>query len=838
MTDDEFSDRVVYLHGDLDLKIIEARYLPNMDMVSERIRRFFAAFDTCRPNKPPQSHHRKIITSDPYVTVCLAGATVARTRVISNSQSPHWNERFRIPLAHPVSHVEFHVKDNDVFGADMIGIAKVSAARILSGECVSEWFPIINSYGKSPKPDCAVRLEMSFTRCDDNVLYRHGIAANPSEYGISNCYFPMRHGGGVTLYQDAHVPDGALPEIKLQNGDIYKHEKCWEDICHAILEAHHMVYIAGWSIFHKVKLVREPSRPLPSGGNLTLGDLLKYKSQEGVRVLLLVWDDKTSHSKFFINTAGVMQTHDEETRKFFKHSSVHCVLSPRYASSKLSIFKQQVVGTLFTHHQKCVIVDSQAPGNYRKISAFLGGLDLCDGRYDTPEHRLFRDLDTHVFKDDYHNPTIPAGTKGPRQPWHDLHCKVEGPAAYDVLANFEQRWRKATRWSEFGKRFKRVTHWHDDALIKLERISWILSPSSTTPEDDPKLWVSKEEDPENWHVQVFRSIDSGSVKGFPKDIYEVEAKNLICAKSLVIDKSIQTAYIQAIRAAQHFIYIENQYFLGSSFAWPSYKEAGADNLIPMELALKITSKIRANERFAVYVVIPMWPEGAPSSASVQEILFWQGQTMQMMYEIIAQELKAQNIEHSIPQDYLNFYCLGNREQIPNGSSPDNSEMVSASQKFERFMIYVHAKGMVVDDEYVILGSANINQRSMAGSRDTEIAMGAYQPHYTWGKTKGHPRGQVYGYRTSLWAEHTEELNNLFDEPESLECVQKINKIAEDNWKRYTADDFTPLQGHLLNYPVSVDSKGKVTALPGQEYFPDVGGKILGSRTTLPDALTT
>lgn len=38
---------------------------------------------------------------------------------------------------------------------------------------------------------------------------------------------------------------------------------------------------------------------------------------------------------------GVMATHDEETRKFFKHSSVSCVLSPRYASSKLSIFKQQ-----------------------------------------------------------------------------------------------------------------------------------------------------------------------------------------------------------------------------------------------------------------------------------------------------------------------------------------------------------------------------------------------------------------------------------------------------------------------------------------------------------------
>jgi hypothetical protein len=41
---------------------------------------------------------------------------------------------------------------------------------------------------------------------------------------------------------------------------------------------------------------------LPAGGDLTLGDLLKYKSEEGVRVLLLVWDDKTSHDKVFFKT--------------------------------------------------------------------------------------------------------------------------------------------------------------------------------------------------------------------------------------------------------------------------------------------------------------------------------------------------------------------------------------------------------------------------------------------------------------------------------------------------------------------------------------------------------
>lgn len=51
--------------------------------------------------------------------------------------------------------------------------------------------------------------------------------------------------------------------------------------------------------------------------------------------------------------------------------------------------------------------------------------------------------------------------------------------------------------------------------------------------------------------------------------------------------------------------------------------AGANNLIPMEIALKIAEKIRAHERFAAYIVIPMWPEGVPTGNAVQRILFWQ-----------------------------------------------------------------------------------------------------------------------------------------------------------------------------------------------------------------------
>jgi len=50
-------------------------------------------------------------------------------------------------------------------------------------------------------------------------------------------------------------------------------------------------------------------------------------------------------------------------------------------------------------------VDADAGNDKRKIVAFVGGLDLCDGRYDNPNHPLFRTLQT-LHKDDYHNPTF------------------------------------------------------------------------------------------------------------------------------------------------------------------------------------------------------------------------------------------------------------------------------------------------------------------------------------------------------------------------------------------------------------------------------------------------
>ena len=38
-----------------------------------------------------------------------------------------------------------------------------------------------------------------------------------------------------------------------------------------------------------------------------------------------------------------------------------------------------------------------------------------------------------------------------------------------------------------------------------------------------------------------------------------------------------------------------------------------------------------------------------------------------------------------------------------------------------FQVYIHAKVCIVDDRLAIIGSANINERSQRGDRDSEVA---------------------------------------------------------------------------------------------------------------------
>lgn len=90
---------------------------------------------------------------------------------------------------------------------------------------------------------------------------------------------------------------------------------------------------------------------------------------------------------------------------------------------------------------------------------------------------------------------------------------------------------------------------------------------------------------------------------------------------------------------------------------------------------------------------------------------------------------------------------------------------------------------------------------------------------------------------SLWAEHIGTIEECFNHPESLECVRRVRALGELNWKQFAADEITEMKGHLLKYPVDVDTKGKVGPIAGCEKFPDVGGNIVGSFIAVQENLT-
>ena len=89
--------------------------------------------------------------------------------------------------------------------------------------------------------------------------------------------------------------------------------------------------------------------------------------------------------------------------------------------------------------------------------------------------------------------------------------------------------------------------------------------------------------------------------------------------------------------------------------------------------------------------------------------------------------------------------------------------------------------MIVDDAYIIVGSANINQRSMAGTRDTEMAVGCWQPAFP----ESNPYGEVHMFRRALWASHFMSTEQVLLYPGAIECVTRVKQMAYDNWQQYS-----------------------------------------------------
>uniref|UniRef100_A0AAY5LCX5 Phospholipase n=1 Tax=Esox lucius TaxID=8010 RepID=A0AAY5LCX5_ESOLU len=245
-------------------------------------------------------------------------------------------------------------------------------------------------------------------------------------------------------------------------------------------------------------------------------------------------------------------------------------------------------------------------------------------------------------------------------PWHDISSVVHGKAARDVARHFIQRW-------NFCKVRHTHTYTHTHKCADTNRpLTCVLCCA----------------------LQVLRSAADWSA-GIKHH-----------------EKSIHNAYIQTIAKSKHYIYIENQFFISCADNRTVHNKIG-DAIIE-----RILRAHKEGNKFRVYVVTPLLPgfEGDITTGggnALQAVMHFNYRTMSRGEYSIISQLKKEMDELQW-MNYISFCGLRTHAEL-------EGRLVTE-------LIYVHSKMLIVDDNIVIIGSANINDRSMLGKRDSEVAV--------------------------------------------------------------------------------------------------------------------
>ncbi|EAZ63080.2 phospholipase D [Scheffersomyces stipitis CBS 6054] len=440
----------------------------------------------------------------------------------------------------------------------------------------------------------------------------------------------------------------------------------------ALEMAKDVIFIHDWWLSPEIYLRR------PANGNQQwrLDRILQRKAQQGVKIFVIVYRNVGS-------TVSTDSLYSKHSILSLNEENIHVIRSPN----------QLLQNTYFwAHHEKLCIIDQTV--------AFVGGIDLCYGRYDTPDHVLVDDSDINfqtLSSDDrptaeefikfqtfpgkdYSNPRVKDffGLERPyesmydrnvvpRMPWHDVHMVTSGKVARDLARHFVQRW---------------------NYLLRQKR------PSRFTPLLTPPPDMSDEE---------------AKVMGLDGTC-EVQLLRSACNWSLGIkehEQSIQNAYLKLIETSEHFIYIENQFFVTSCII----EGTEIENRIGDAIVDRIIRAYKEKKVWKAIIVIPLMPGfesqvDEPDGSSVRVIMQCQYLSISRGLYSIFSKLRKFGVD---PDNYIQFFSLRKWGRI----GPDRTLVTE--------QLYIHAKTMIVDDRAVIIGSANINERSMRGIRDSEVA---------------------------------------------------------------------------------------------------------------------
>ena len=158
------------------------------------------------------------------------------------------------------------------------------------GEVINGWFDLLGT--KTGRKHGEIKMSIQFISKDSQEERTHI---------MEDAYFPAREGCQMTLYQDANTPQlPVFDGLCHPDGSSYVATNAWKDLYDSITNAQKFIYITGWSVNTNIQLLRGEDDP---EGKSNVGELLKAKAEDGVCVLLLLWDEPASSS------LGLMGTH-------------------------------------------------------------------------------------------------------------------------------------------------------------------------------------------------------------------------------------------------------------------------------------------------------------------------------------------------------------------------------------------------------------------------------------------------------------------------------------------------------------------------------------------------
>ncbi|KAK3353896.1 hypothetical protein B0T25DRAFT_222593 [Lasiosphaeria hispida] len=447
-----------------------------------------------------------------------------------------------------------------------------------------------------------------------------------SESNRYESYFPQREGHNAKWYVDGR-------------------DYFWA-VSVALEKAKETIYIADWWLSPELFLRRPPYY----NQEWRLDQILKRRAEAGVKIYVIVYRE----------VEAAITCNSEHTKHSLQalcpegspgYGNIHVMRHPDH-----NVLENAADMTFYwAHHEKFIVIDYEM--------AFVGGLDLCFGRWDNHQHALadvhpegvsnevwpgqdFNNNRVMDFKNvqDWKQNELSKADYG-RMPWHDVAMGIIGPAVYDVAEHFVLRW-------NFVKR---------DKYKRDKRFAW-LELRGRQGEDEDIVGIQRPKHPVGGYVvHPLSPLETKHLDNRGSVNIQVVRSSADWSSGILTEHSIQNAYSEIIRNAQHYVYIENQFFITAT----GDQQSPIHNTIGRAMVEAVVRAGREKRKFRIIVVIPAIPGFAgdlrdDGATGTRAIMDYQFKSICRGEHSIFEQIRKEGVD---PTEHIFFFNLRSYDRL-------------------------------------------------------------------------------------------------------------------------------------------------------------------------------